>query len=257
MLQALASEKRLHLQTKQHGLSFLTVPDPESGITFSKELLYKIVNPKTVLFLSGGSTPKPLYELLAKEARIHPGAAALVDERQGKPMHADSNERMLFDTGLLGYFEKANIAWYRILKENADRVQITQDYDETVRFLTFQFAKSVALMGIGADGHTAGIAPNRQRFHNPLFDMRERERYVSSFADPIEMEKGGFGERITITFAGLSQMDCFLVLVFGENKKEALEKMLLDGLEEDIPARFYTRSDIAKKTVIITDQEVK
>jgi 6-phosphogluconolactonase/glucosamine-6-phosphate isomerase/deaminase len=34
-----------------------------------------------VLFLSGGSTPKTLYEILAKEQKLKAGAVALIDER--------------------------------------------------------------------------------------------------------------------------------------------------------------------------------
>ena len=49
-------------------------------------------------------------------------------------------------------------------------------------------------------------------------------------------------------------LDFLLVLVFGKDKREALRLVFKDGSEDDIPGRFYKRPEIAKKTLIITDQ---
>ena len=65
-----------------------------------------------------------------------------------------------------------------------------------------------------------------------------------------------FKERITMTFLGLSMLDVFIVLVFGEDKKDALEKVFTEGPEEEVPGRFFKRPEIAKRTLLITDQKV-
>ena len=119
-------------------------------------------------------------------------------------------------------------------------------------------------MGIGKDAHTARIAPNRKEFENPIFvlslsdliDSDEVFSLVKSLSDSKTMEKGGFGERITLTFQGLETMDTFLVLAFGEEKKEALSRVFTGGSLQEIPARFYAMPQIAKKTILITDQKI-
>lgn len=219
------------------------VSSPNEGLSVAKGILYEVVDRDTVLFLSGGSTPKSLYEVLAKEGKIRPGAVALVDERFGEVLHENSNEKMIQETGLPSYFSENGIAYYPILQKGNDRKTTASKYSAAVVSLFADFSSRVAIMGIGSDGHTAGLPPNRT-FPKHLF--------VLEFDD----KNGPFGQRITLTFKALSQMGILLVLVFGESKKEALRKMFLPGSSEEIPARFYLQPEIAKKTILITDQKL-
>lgn len=232
-------KSKLDIQEK-NGISITTLGNQAQGFRLTKNILYKLVDKDTVLFLSGGSTPKPLYHDLAKEKRLNVGAVAMVDERYGSKNHKNSNERMIKETGLISY-----------LNLHLEGVKLNR-----VKKLLSSFPKKVAIMGIGEDGHTAGIAPNRKDFENPLFNQGRKDLLVDSFNDPKSMEEGGFGERITLTFKALSKMDLLLVLVFGKNKKSALINMFKEGSIEEIPARFYKRVDIACKTLLITDQKV-
>lgn len=59
-----------------------------------------------------------------------------------------------------------------------------------------------------------------------------------------------------MNYKGLAMLDLLIVLVFGDDKKEALENMMRDGSEREIPARFFKRPEIAQKTVVITDQNI-
>ncbi|MDP3987782.1 MAG: 6-phosphogluconolactonase [Candidatus Levybacteria bacterium] len=230
------------------------VENSKVGIEVAKERLYKIVDRKTVLFLSGGSTPKTLYEILSKEGKIKPGAVAMVDERYGEPFHPQSNDKMIKETGFVQYLKNQNIAFYPILQKDKSQEQTSNDYDENVRYLLTFFPKSAAILGIGKDGHTAGIAPNRKDFTNLIF--QQKNLFVSEFSDSKNMEEGGFGKRITITFDALSKIDFLIILAFGENKKKALGLMFKDGSIEEVPARFFTRPEISSKTLLITDQKV-
>lgn len=227
------------------------VLDKQEGMVRSENLLDALVDRKTVLFLSGGSTPKDLYAKIAKDQKLTPGAVAMVDERYGKRFHENSNELMIKNTGLILYLEKKNIRFYPILEDQTGE-KTTENYDETVRFLLSFFPKSVAIIGIGADGHTAGIAPDRIDFKNPLFDKDRKDLLVSQFNDA----EGEFKERITMTFLALSMIDKLIVLAFGDKKKRALELMNKGGSIEEVPARFLVRSDIVQKTLLITDQKI-
>lgn len=240
------------------GITVAKVSLMYEGFKLARDLLYTVIDKKTVLYLSGGQTPKGLYTNLANDKKLVPGAVALIDERYGSKFHNNSNEKMIRDTGLLPYLETQGTPFYPILQEGHPGLQETADnYDMTVRYLVAGFPKSFGILGIGTDGHTAGIAGNRpaslgyEGFTNPLFE-NSKTTFVSSFADL----QGPFKERVTMTFTGLAMLDFFLVLVFGEDKQEALQLMFAEGSEEEVPARFYKRPEIAKRTLLITDQKV-
>lgn len=232
-------------------MDFVVVKDIAQGIERTKEFLYDEVNRKTVLFLSGGKTPKALYETLASEQIITPAAVALVDERYGEPMHANSNELMIQDSGLLSYLEKQNIPFYSMLAENESQEDAVQRYDQTTRDLFFKFPKSIGILGIGEDGHIASMLPSRKDFTNPLFAKGNTYEYVAGVDD-----QGKYGKRITLTFAGLALLDFVVVFVFGKDKKKALKKALSQGSVEEIPARFFQQPDMSEKTLFITDQKI-
>lgn len=231
-------------------MKILVISDFEKAKEKAKELLYEKVDKKTVLFLSGGTTPKSLYASLAKDAIIRPAAVGLVDERFGKKLHKQSNELMIQETGFLDYLSSQNIPFYPIIQKGLTRKEASEKYDQTTRDLFFHFPKSVAVMGIGTDGHISSLAPNRKDFTNPMF-AEGRQLFVGHFNDT----KSAYKERIGMTFAGLSLIDFFLVLAFGKEKQKPLQEMLNQGSMEEVPARFFAQQ-ASQNTVIITDQQV-
>ena len=175
------------------------------GLDLAKQKLEEFVDRKTVLFLSGGRTPLPLYKKLAKERTINPGAVAIVDERYGEPYHKLSNELSIKSSGFLDYIHSINTPFYSMLKSWKIREESAREYDELVHYLLGWFHKSVAILGLGNDGHIAGIAPNRSDFTNPLFGKDRDNVFVSEYKDPLKMSPEGsteapygFGERMTL-----------------------------------------------------------
>ncbi len=233
-------------------MQFQLVKDLAAGVDKAAQLLVEEVDPKTILFLAGGSTPKSLYEKLATAQVIRPAGVGLIDERYGVPMHEKSNELMIRETGFLDYLDRSNIPFHSMLQQDFDREQDARFYDQKARDLFFHFPRSVAIVGIGKDGHIAGIAPNRTHFTNPMFDPSRANLYVSEFDDPT----GPFGQRISMTFAGLALIDLMIVFVFGKDKQKALTEAFTRGRLEDCPARFFQEHEIAKKTLFITDQKL-
>lgn len=240
-----------------------TVRSEAEGTEFTKNLLYKECNPDTILFLSGGRTPRALYEALAKEKKLKVGAVAMIDDRYGPPMHPISNELVVAKTGFFDFLETEGIPYFVILEAGLTRGQVAAKYNETVRDFINKYEKRIAILGLGVDGHTAGIAPNRPDFVNPLFGPDQQRLFVSDFADPKPMSPEGsptppygFGERITLTPHALSKMDQVLLMVFGRDKKPGLDLIFQEGTVEDAPARFLMTEEMAKKTILITDQKV-
>ncbi len=244
------------------GITVCNVADLTAGAELIKKILYDIVDRKTALYLSGGHF-QTLYEQLAKEEKLLPGAVGLIDERFGEPMHLTSNEKMISETRLLKYLTYRDIPFYSVLNphplpngdesdEEKKRKAYAAAYDEKVRSLQTIYPKHIGLIGIGPDGHISSIIPNRPDFHDPWFDQDRQHLLVSEFNDPNSHYK----ERVGMTFLGLSMLDSLIISVFGDSKQPMFEMMFADGSEETIPARFFKRPEIAKKTLLITDQEV-
>lgn len=211
----------------------ITVENQEQGLNAAKNIFYKNVDDQTLLLLSGGSTPKDLYSTLVREKKLSVKAVGMVDERKDK-----SNYKMIKSTGLIEYLDGLKIKFYPIIS--------VASYDRDIRKVIDSSKNKVAIMGIGRDGHTASLPAGVK---SKKLKAKSYVTYIDNF--PAEPK-----ERITLTFNALSKMDLLLILAFGENKKEALKKMFEKGSIEENPARFYTRPDIAKKTILITDQKI-
>lgn len=234
-------------ETEKMGIRIVNVNNQPEAINICKDILYNKLAESCVLFLSGGSTPKSLYEILAKEKKLRVGAVALVDERFGKKMHDSSNEKMIKKTGLIGFLKKQKIPFYSIL-ENKSISKTSKVYEKQVLKLFKKYKNKVAILGIGADGHTAGIPAIPKISKKIILDKTSQVAFYN------DDEK--YGKRITITFNALENFDSLIVLVFGKEKKKALELMFIRGLIEQIPARFLVKEQIAKKVILITDQKI-
>jgi 6-phosphogluconolactonase/glucosamine-6-phosphate isomerase/deaminase len=237
-------------------MKIIRVKNSEEGIEICKKLLYEKVSKNSVLFLSGGSTPKALYEILTKEKLLKVGAVALIDERyfsnvklKTENLKSETNEYMIKQTGLTDYLSKQNIRFYPIL-ENTNQENTAKDYDETMRFIFNYFPKSIGILGVGIDGHTAGI-PAITEISQKIIDDK------SSLASFYNDQESFYKQRITLTFLGLSKLDEIIVLVFGKDKKKALKLMFEEGSLAKIPARFFNTQEITDKVILITDQIVK
>lgn len=179
--------------------------------------------------LSGGSTPKPLYESLAKQDlpwdKIH---VFWGDERYVAPDHPDSNE---------GMTRKAWLDHVAIPPENVHpmptssgdpAVDAAQHETELQTF--FQTAPGevpifdLMLQGMGDDGHTASLFP-----HTEALTVRDRLVTVGN--------KDG-QPRLTFTAPLINQARTVIFLVAGANKQLALSHVFA---AEDDAAQYPSR----------------
>lgn len=263
-----------HYKNKD-GIIVIEAPTVQKANEYVSEILNKYSDSKTALFLSGGTTPKKLYEHLALQKSLRVGSIGLVDERFGEKLHKNSNELMIKKTGLLEYFDGQNIRFYPILEDSSQAnpmynglmhytengevaiEKTTKDYDEALRFIFKYFPKSVGILGLGTDGHTAGLPAGNQKAVEIVRKMLDDQ---SSLVSYYELE--GYGARITMNFNALSMLDLIIILVLGQEKREILAQMFKNSgslTDEDIkkfPTKFYLKPQIAAKTILITDQIV-
>ncbi|MGD2099091.1 MAG: 6-phosphogluconolactonase [Desulfobacterales bacterium] len=218
------------MTSKNHKIQI--VADAESMCRAAAETLvkhiYRILQTNDVysIALSGGSTPRRLYALLADDPeldrripweRIH---FFWGDERHVPPEHPDSNYRMAFEAMLShAPIPPANI--HRIRAENPDAGEAAEDYVRDIRqFFGITNGKmprfNSVLLGMGSDGHTASLFPD-----SPAL----REQKCMVVANWVEKFNS---YRITLTVPVLNNADLILFLVSGDEKAEAL-KTVLEG----------------------------
>jgi polyphosphate glucokinase len=185
--------------------------------------------------ISGGSTPRALFELLASDryassvdwARVH---VRWGDERAVPPDAKESNYRMAREA-LLGRVAIPASQVHRILSEQPPSVAATA-YEQTLRalFATPLGAPSTApgarfdlvLLGIGDNGHTASFSPG-------LRAVREAERWVvAERVAEVAMW------RVTLTPVVLNAAAEVVFLVSGADKAAMLHQVLEGPAKPDL-----------------------
>ncbi len=199
--------------------------------------------------LSGGSTPKALYTLLASEtfqARVPWTKVHLFwgDERCVPPDHADSNYRMVRETLLdRAPIPKENI--HRMLGEDTDPSRAAAKYEETLRE-TFCLGPgqlprfNLVLLGMGDDGHTASLFPHTTAL------SETKSLVVANYVEK-------FGTyRLTVTVPVINHAAQVVFLISGGAKAVVL-KEVLDGKEDSqrLPSQLIRPA--AGKVLYIVD----
>jgi len=179
-----------------------------------------------ILLLSGGSTPRALYALLGSaeyRQRVKWSATHLFwgDERMVPISDPQSNYRMVAET-LLSRVE--------VPPENAHRIRTGSTPEESARGYEQELRRwfgavtnfDLALLGMGADGHTASLFPHSRA-------LGEGQRLVV----PV-LEKSP--ERVTLTLPALNAALRVVFLVSGAQKAPALRAVLEGPPDPDLPA---------------------
>lgn len=180
--------------------------------------------------LSGGSTPKPLYEAIA--AQDIPWDKVQVfwgDERYVLPDHPESNEGM----ARKAWLDRVPIPATNIHPMPTDETNpmvAAEKYEQQLQQI-FQLkpgeipSLDVVLLGMGDDGHTASLFP-----HTEALDVRDRLITIGN--------KDG-QPRITFTVPLINQARCVMFVVAGASKQAALAQIFAPvGDDTTYPSRL-------------------
>lgn len=179
--------------------------------------------------LSGGATPRRLYELLASPAyreRVNWQKTEVfwVDERCVPPDHPDSNYRMANEL-LLSKVPLEEKQIHRILGEEDPETAAKYYSQEASAFIHKNlFSFDVAVLGVGADGHTASIFPG-----DPA---AEEQRTFAVVVEPRGQEQ----RRITVTMPVLNHVATALIMAAGTEKAAVVREILDEGNPKGCPA---------------------
>jgi len=191
------------------------------------------------IVLSGGSTPKNLYNLLATNARtVLPWDRMFFfwgDERHVPPTDPESNYGTAEET-MLSKIPVAAGNVFRIPTENPDAAAAAEAYEHTLRKF-FQLGPGeiptfdLILLGMGPDGHTASLFPGTA-------GLQEKSRLViANWVDKLKTS------RLTLTLPVLNAARCVVFLVSGTDKAPALHAVLKgDAPGEQYPAKLVRPS---------------
>ncbi|CAO4167208.1 6-phosphogluconolactonase [Methylorubrum aminovorans] len=189
---------------------------------------------RVTICLSGGSTPKRLYALLASPgfvervpwARIH---WFFGDDRVVPWDDPLSNVRMVREA--FGHAAPVPATHLYFIPSDKGAEAGARAYERTLQELYGSNRLDpnrplfdLVLLGLGSDGHTASLFPGKPA-------LAERSAWVAPVPE-AGMEP--FVPRITLTFPALASSRSVLFLVNGAGKREALRR-LAGG--EDLPAR--------------------
>ena len=157
--------------------------------------------------ISGGSTPQPLYELLATQLQQdEPITWVLVDERYVPKTDPQSNaamiERTLFSSGI-----PASHRWLSFDTSLNDPAATVRKFEAEWDIEQLD----IVMLGIGDDGHTASLFPG-----TPVLDVEDRIA-AEVFVPRLDQW------RVTLTKPVIRAAKLRIVLVTGASKAPIIE----------------------------------
>lgn len=187
--------------------------------------------------LSGGSSPKKLYELLASDAYNKQIDWARVyfffgDERNVPDTDKDSNALM----AKKALFDPLNIPATQIFKVNTQLppTQAAEAYINTINqfFNNQKVVFDLVLLGLGDNSHTASLFPHTPILHDDTASVKE-----------VWLEDQQV-YRISFTARLINQAEQIAFLVYGAGKAEAVHHILKDATDiDEYPAQLI-RKDV-------------
>ncbi|SIR69756.1 6-phosphogluconolactonase [Chryseobacterium sp. RU33C] len=189
----------------------------DAFVDLSKKSILK--NGRFVVALSGGSSPKAIFKLLAtpeykEQIEWNKVYFFWVDERW-VPLNDDKSNFRMTDEALLNQVPVDQNHIFPMYAEGITPEDYAKAYEQQIRTIlgddgVFDFI----LLGMGDDGHTASLFPGEEV-------LNEKEKWVSAY-----YLKSQEMFRITLTAPIINNAGNILAIAFGESKKHALNEVL-------------------------------
>ena len=200
-----------------------------------------------IVALSGGSTPKRLFQILAENqhCEIMPWEKTLIfwgDERAVGPDHEWSNYKLALDH-LLAHVPVHDKNVFRIKGELGAKLaaEDMQQKMETIFGEQSVPRFDLVLQGMGTDGHTASLFPGT--------DALAATDWITPVIDPPANPKV---DRVTITLPVLNAARLSFFLVAGKGKRQIISEIRNDPTA---PKRYPAACVEAEKTIWYVDQD--
>lgn len=162
------------------------------------------------LAVSGGKSPIPFFNMLSQAPidwdRVR---VSLVDERFVAPSNNDSNEHLVRTHLLIN--RAAQARFQGLVCDPRDlRASVARANNNTEKI-------TLAVLGMGDDGHTASLFPGAAQLSEAL-DPGQEQRYIA--ITPVDAPY----ERISMTLRALLQVQGLILTISGKHKQEIFQK---------------------------------
>jgi len=196
--------------------------------------------------LSGGSTPRALYQLLAspsynKQINWNKVQIFWSDERSVPPGNTESNYHMAMEAGLKSLpIPKENI--HRMNAESQNIEAAALEYEKLIEKIVPKSQFDFVMLGMGEDGHTASLFPRTHGLHV------QNRLIIANFIP----EKNTW--RMSFTYKLINDASHITIYVIGKSKASML-KQVLNGhyIPDDLPIQRVGTS--AHKALWIVDSD--
>ncbi len=190
-------------------------PYTQAEAIIEQALKAQLAKGPTLLLLSGGSIATVYAELASTlELDLVPGqlVVGLADERYDlDPNHAAANDVAIRTTGLITRLEQQGAIYSPILHGHSLEEEALQYNYQLTQFMQHEHRGVVAILGVGLDGHIAGMLPDPDA--DRFCQRFEGGKLVCGYEND-----GPYPLRVTTTMTALGQFDQAIVIIRDETK---------------------------------------
>jgi len=203
-------------------VGFYSTNSSESLVIDLSQNIYEIINEaikkrgRASMAVSGGSTPKPLFEELSllnlDWSKVD---LTLVDDRWVDADHKDSNELLVRTHFIKNRAERVNFLPLKNDEQTAKQgISLSE---EGLQSFTMPF--DVIILGMGEDGHTASLFPCSDELKEGM-DLKTKNTLVST--NP----KSAPYERISLTAKSIMEAKKVFLHLNGSSKLHTIEEAM-------------------------------
>lgn len=222
-------------------------PAIEAGHTL-RDIIEQHASTPTLLLLSGGSA----LEILDHVGRIDASPSltiSVLDERFSRDPLIN-NFTQLSTTKFYEEARRAGASSFPAFTDSAQTlVEAGAEFSRSLHDWRQNnpTGKIVATLGIGTDGHTAGLFPHSNLSRLPSSD------WVVAYSVPPNVNE--YTNRVSVTFAFLqNKLDSSILFTVGQNKRSIIKRLIRSSYDPDsFPASVIPTM---RNVTLITDQQI-
>lgn len=217
------------IETYDERRDILAVKDSQEAIQFAVEHFFtigkKAIEEKGVfsVALSGGSTPKAIYQEIAKHENRLDWTKVLLfwsDERSVPPTDPNSNYKMAMDAGFSSLPIPSDHIFRMIAEDDIE--ENAKKYETILLSKVPNGSFDLVLLGMGEDGHTASLFPKTHGLHSPA------RQVIANYIPQLDTW------RMTLTFECINASANIAIYVLGKSKARMVKEIFDRPLDPDL-----------------------